>query len=210
MLFRSANATRVHGITTATAARLGIDVARALTAFSKDLSAAEVLVAHNVQFDERVVGSEFYRAGRTKNPLAAKTFYCTMRSSTNFCRLPGGRGRYKWPTLQELHRALFNVEFGSAHNAVVDVRACAKCFFELKRRGVISGSEAPEDDDDRDSLDDQNLFDEIYSLADRCPWFDTDRFVDNVYSQFEDRGFITDAQRDALIRIRDMLEEKAG
>ncbi len=204
-----ASATRVHGITTATARRLGVEIGRALTAFSKDLSAAEVLVAHNVQFDERVVGSEFYRSGRKKNPLAAKTFYCTMRSSTSFCRIPGGPRGYKWPKLQELHEALFGVEFDSAHDAVADVRACAKCFFELKRRGVISGAESPEDDNEVSS-DDQDLFDEIYSLADLCPWFDTDRFVDNVHAQFEDRGFITDAQRDALIGIRDMLEEKAG
>jgi DNA polymerase III epsilon subunit-like protein len=113
-----------------------------------------------------------------------------MRSSTSFCRIPGGPRGYKWPKLQELHQALFSVEFDAAHDAVADVRACAKCFFELKRRGVISGAEAPEEDDEV-SLDDQVLFDEIYSLADLCPWFDTDRFVDNVYAQFEDRGFIT-------------------
>ncbi|MDS4071778.1 MAG: 3'-5' exonuclease [Defluviicoccus sp.] len=204
-----ASATRVHGITTDTAHRLGIDIGRALTAFAKDLSAAEVLVAHNVQFDERVVGAEFFRLGRKKNPLQSKTLYCTMRSSTDFCRLPGGPRGYKWPTLEQLHRALFGVAFESAHNAIADVRACAKCFFELKRRRIISGSESP-DDDDEVSLDDQDLFDEIYSFADLCPWFDTGRFVDNVYAQFEERGFITDAQRDALVRIRDMLEEKAG
>jgi len=71
------------------------------------------------------------------------------------------------------------------------------------------GSESPADDDEV-SLEDQELFDEIYSLADLCPWFDTGQFVDDVYAQFEERGFITDAQRDALVRIRDMLEDKVG
>lgn len=202
------SATRIHGITTATARRLGVEIKRALTAFSKDLSAAEVLVAHNVQFDERVVGSEFFRAGRKKNPLSPKTLFCTMRSSTSYCRIPGGPRGYKWPKLQELHQALFGMEFESAHDAVADVRACAKCFFELMRLGAISGAETPEDDDEA-SLDDQDLFDEIYSLADLCTWFDTDRFVDSVFSQFENRGFITTPQRDALIGIRDMLEEHA-
>jgi DNA polymerase-3 subunit epsilon len=210
------SATRIHGITTEIADRLGIEIKRALTAFTEDLSATKVLVAHNVQFDERVVGAEFYRAGRKENPWAGKSLYCTMRSSTTFCQLPGGPHGYKWPTLEQLHRALFGTAFESAHNAIADVRACAKCFFELKRKGVIAGTEVPEDDEDDDDKDDetlsddQELFDEIYALADSCSWFDTARFVDNVYAQFENRGSITDKQRNALIGIRDMLEEKSG
>ena len=84
------SATKVHGITTETARRLGIEIASALAAFDKDLSAAEILVAHNIQFDERVVSAEFHRTGRITSPLEGKTLYCTMRSSTDFCRLPGG------------------------------------------------------------------------------------------------------------------------
>jgi DNA polymerase-3 subunit epsilon len=208
-----ASATRVHGITTETARRLGIEITSALTAFAKDLSAAEVLVAHNIQFDERVVGAEFHRAGLKINPLVGKSLYCTMRSSTNFCQIPGGPRGYKWPTLEQLHTVLFGSFFESAHNAVADLNACAKCFFELKRKGIITGAETPENDDDVDdevALDDQDLFDRIYELADLCPWFDTGRFVDNVYAQFENRNFITDAQRDALIRIHDMLDDKAS
>ena len=134
-----ASATRVHGITTEMARRLGIGVADALAAFLEDLSAVEIVVAHNVRFDERVVGAEFHRTGRKKNPLVGKRLYCTMQSSTSFCRIPGGPRGYKWPTLEQLHRALFGAGFESAHNATADVRACAKCFFELKRKGVISG-----------------------------------------------------------------------
>lgn len=136
-------AARVHGITTEMASRLGIEIETVLTAFAEDLSAAKILVAHNIQFDERVVGAEFFRAGRKKSPLAGVSLCCTMRSSTNFCRIPGGPRGYKWPTLGQLHRTLFGASFDSAHNAVADVRACAKCFFELKRKGVISGAVAP-------------------------------------------------------------------
>jgi DNA polymerase-3 subunit epsilon len=135
-----ASAARVHGITTETARRLGIEVGHALTAFTEDLAAAEILVAHNVQFDERVVGAEFHRAGRKQSPMAGKSLCCTMRSSTSFCRIPGGPRGYKWPTLEQLHHALFGAALESAHNAVADVHACAKCFFELKRKGVISGT----------------------------------------------------------------------
>jgi DNA polymerase III epsilon subunit-like protein len=131
------DAVRIHGIDTETARRRGIDVASALDAFATDLSAAEMLVAHNVRFDEGVIGAEFFRAGREKNPIASKTRWCTMRQATDFCRIPGGPRGYKWPTLDQLHRTLFGVGFEAAHNAVADVRACATCFFELKRRGVL-------------------------------------------------------------------------
>ena len=109
----------------------------ALDAFAADLSAAEVLVAHNVRFDEEVIGAEFFRAGRPKNPIEAKTRCCAMREATDFCRIPGGPGHYKWPILDHLHRTLFGAALEMAHNAVADVRACAACFFELRRRGVL-------------------------------------------------------------------------
>ena len=131
-------AVRVHGIDTETARQRGIEVGSALDAFATDLSEAEILVAHNVRFDERVIGAEFFRAGRKGNPIESKTRYCTMRETTDFCRIPGGPRGYKWPTLDQLHRTLFGVGLEAAHNAVVDVRACATCFFELKRRGIIS------------------------------------------------------------------------
>jgi DNA polymerase-3 subunit epsilon len=205
-----ASATRIHGITTQTARRLGIELEKVLTAFANDLSAANILVAHNVQFDERVVGAEFYRVGRTPSPLEGKTLYCTMRSATEFCRLPGGPRGYKWPTLEQLYRKLFRESFDSAHNAVADLNACAKCFFELKRKGIISGDELLDTDEDEEaSYDDQELFDTIYELADQCSWFDTSRFVDNVHAQFELRNFITDKQRSALIGIREMLMAKS-
>jgi len=73
------------------------------------------------------------------NPLFRdKTLICTMMSSTGFCGLPGPYG-YKWPTLPELHRALFGSTYVEAHDAGTDVAVCAKCFFELKRRRLVAG-----------------------------------------------------------------------
>jgi len=60
-----------------------------------------------------------------------------MKSSTKYCKLPHKYGGFKWPNLQELHLKLFKSEFEEAHNAFADVKACAKCFFELKKRRVL-------------------------------------------------------------------------
>jgi hypothetical protein len=43
----------------------------------------------------------------------------------------------QWPPLNELHLQLFQEEFAGSHNAGADVEACAKCYFELRRRGII-------------------------------------------------------------------------
>ncbi len=53
----------------------------------------------------------------------------------DFYRLPGPNDQ-KWPTLPQLHAKLFNEHFEGAHQALADVRAGAKCYFELKRRKV--------------------------------------------------------------------------
>ena len=92
---------------------------------------AAVLVAHNMQFDEKILGSELLRTGHP-NLVESRARLCTMRSTTEYCGLPGPNG-HKWPTLQELHRIVFNEPFEDAHHALADVRACARCYFELKR-----------------------------------------------------------------------------
>ncbi len=62
--------------------------------------------------------------------------------TADLLKLPGGRGgRYKLPTLTELHAYLFGVPFAEAHNATADVEATTRCFFELVRREVFT----PED-----------------------------------------------------------------
>lgn len=130
-----ADAAKVHGITTAMAQVQGVALNVALDAIANDIAGATTLIAHNMAFDEKILGAEFLRAGFA-NHLAAKARRCTMQAATDFCRLPGPYG-FKWPTLNELHKKLFHDSFSGAHQALVDVRACAKCYFELKRLKVM-------------------------------------------------------------------------
>jgi DNA polymerase-3 subunit alpha len=46
--------------------------------------------------------------------------------------------RHKFPTLSELHQALFEQPFAEAHNATADVEATTRCFFELVRNEVFT------------------------------------------------------------------------
>ena len=202
-------AASIHGITTEMARNSGIRLVEALVEFAAALEQSKTVVAHNVDYDRPVIEAEFIRSGM-KCFLGKKELICTKDSSTDYCKLPGRYG-YKWPTLDELHRKLFDVPMGAAHNALVDVRACMKCFFELENRGVISSSApssfAGESTCDKVALagdDAQELIEEVAELAEEHDWFDSD-FVDSVSEQYYERGYLTDAQMQALENIRDML-----
>ena len=82
------------------------------------------------------MGAEFYRYG-VESPLDKLPVIDTCTEATaNLCKIEGGRGgKYKFPSLTELHSFLFGVPFAEAHNATADVEATARCFFELIRRG---------------------------------------------------------------------------
>lgn len=130
------DAAKIHGITTEKAQRTGVALPSVLTEVIASIQQASVLIAHNISFDEKILGAELLRAGQP-NVVAEKERKCTMQAGTNFCRIPGPYG-FKWPTLGELHVKLFNEPFAGAHQALVDVRACAKCYFEMRRRKILS------------------------------------------------------------------------
>lgn len=129
-------ATKIHGITTKKALTDGNDLKPVLTQFARDIKKANLVVAHNIDFDEKIIAAEFLRKS-INHHLSKKPKICTMRLSTDFCKIPGYYSKYKWPNLRELHSTLFDHDFEDAHDALADVKACAKCFFELKKQGVI-------------------------------------------------------------------------
>ncbi len=57
------DAARIHGITTEIAAERGVDIKAILDAVVLDIGKASVLVAHNMSFDEKILGAELLRAG---------------------------------------------------------------------------------------------------------------------------------------------------
>lgn len=127
---------KIHRITQARAMAEGVDLHDVLVHFISDVKKAEHLVGHNIDFDDKIVGAELLRE-KLSNPLAETDKICTMKMGVSVCKIPNGRGTYKWPNLTELYKCLFQTEFPDAHDALVDVKACAECFFELKRRGAI-------------------------------------------------------------------------
>ena len=126
---------KIHRITNEKANAEGHDLKTVLELFTKQLTEHSYLVAHNLSFDENVVGCEFVRKDVVNNLYGIK-FIDTKDLCVEFCKIPSSRG-YKWPTLTEVHMKLFGTEIIDAHDAIVDVEALGKCFFELKKLGWI-------------------------------------------------------------------------
>ncbi|MCF6242534.1 MAG: 3'-5' exonuclease [Bacteroidales bacterium] len=129
-------AAKVHGITTEKAIAEGKDITEVLQKFAEAIAETDFIVAHNISFDEKIVGAEFVRK-KFRTKWFSKKQICTMKASTNYCKIPGNYG-YKWPNLTELHTKLFGHGFEEAHNAAADISATAKCFWELKHLGIIN------------------------------------------------------------------------
>ena len=130
---------RIHGITTERAKAEGVSLHKVLPQFNADVEKAKVIIAHNADFDLPIITTEFLRC-RMATTLAEKQKFCTMKAPgiVSYCKIPNASGtRSKWPKLTELHLHLFETEFSGSHDAGADVEACAKCYFELRRRGVI-------------------------------------------------------------------------
>ncbi len=132
------SAEKVHSISTEKALTEGENLEFVLTEFAKDIEKSKFIIAHNIDFDNNIIGAEFLRK-KIKNKLFETPQICTKEISTDFCALPGGKaGKFKWPNLTELHNKLFNEDFEEAHNAMADVTATARCFLELLRIGIIN------------------------------------------------------------------------
>ncbi|MEO1031702.1 MAG: DNA polymerase III subunit alpha [Bacteroidota bacterium] len=129
------DAEKVHGISTELAQEQGVPLATVLDKFNKALSKTKFVVGQNVKFDLNIMGAEFVREA-IANPLQELPVLdtCTEHTAT-LCKIPGGRGgKFKLPTLTELHEFLFGQPFAEAHNATADVEATTRCFLELIRR----------------------------------------------------------------------------
>ena len=136
------DAEKIHGISTELAQEEGIELPLMIEKFQQALSKTTFIVGQNVTFDLNIMGAEFLRLGM-ENPLPSMPLLDTCSETTaQMCQIPGGRGgKFKLPTLTELHQFLFKKPFAQAHNATADVEATTRCFLELIRRQLFTQEE---------------------------------------------------------------------
>lgn len=125
-----------HGISEEDCARYGIVPAVACSLFNQTCLQADVIVAHNLDFDVSIMKTALFRLGNKPHRLDGRQLVCTKESSTDVLKLPGKYG-YKWPTLAEAYRHYTGREVEGAHDALVDTEACLEVFRGLVQEGVV-------------------------------------------------------------------------
>ncbi len=132
----------IHGITNEIANACGIDERVVADMFLDLREQASVEVAHNISFDRRIMRIACLRhLAMTREEIEASEAgknFCTMKAALPIVNLPptdrmlaaGFKGP-KQPKLSECISHFFNEKLDGAHNALVDVRACARLYFHL-------------------------------------------------------------------------------
>ena len=134
-----------HGITQEISESKGINIDTVLFAFISDMRNADMIVAHNVEFDLNMIRVELLRLEQSALDVDLElrkaifedqtNFYCTMKESINLCKIEKENSRgtyYKFPTLTELHKHLFAVEPKHLHNSYHDILCTIRCFIKMK------------------------------------------------------------------------------
>ncbi len=141
------DAEQIHGISTELAKTKGKPLNEVLELFNQALQKSKFVVGQNLGFDLNIMGSEYYRKGMETPLLDIPVLDTCTEKTANLCQIPGGRyGKFKLPTLTELHQHLFGEPFAEAHNATADVEATTRCFLELVRTDNYTTQELQEDD----------------------------------------------------------------
>jgi DNA polymerase III subunit alpha len=136
------DAERIHGISTELAQHEGHSLKEVLEKFNIALSKAKFIVGQNLGFDINIMGCEFYRLGIDSVMSQMPVLDTCTEVTAELLKLPGGRGgKFKLPTLTELHEYLFGEKFEEAHNATADVEATTRCFLELIRNEIFTKEE---------------------------------------------------------------------
>lgn len=154
----SEHVSKLTGITGDICNNSGNSITDVLKEFYVAYMESNAIVAHNMDFDEKMILIEFERYkeqmmklvpdytalfNKTQEQMNGVERYCTMRKGITLCnimvesKIPGKPARAKWPKLAELYAKLFDGEtVDGMHNSMVDVMACLRCYLKM-RHGYI-------------------------------------------------------------------------
>ena len=197
-------AQKVHGISGDACQKFGIPAQQAAQLFDSLSKQADILVAHNMAFDARVMEAFLSRELPDSVQSMPKQI-CTMHLTTPVLKLPRrssrgykkASGEYKSPSLQEAYSHFHPEEkpLENAHDAMVDAEACLSIFRGLVESGAVQLN-AFSDENDKTPNDDESppeepsvtkFSDPFGEILDR-PKLDSSSSKPPVQSSFEETG----------------------
>jgi len=129
----------------------GVPIADVLKDFYEAYMKCNCIVAHNIDFDRKMINIEIGRNWQTLDNeciYIKKVFdnefqkrhqidnFCTMRYSRGICKIERvnkkGEKYYKNPKLVELYEHLFHNIPANLHDSMVDTYVCLQCFAKMK------------------------------------------------------------------------------
>lgn len=136
----------------------GVVVTEALTELYNAYLKCDKIIAHNIDFDSKMVRIELARnSGRKTRHLCdllntgfeltnKKDRYCTMTHSIELCSIvvdaidrKGQPYQYKkFPRLSELHQKLFDTIPENLHDSMVDTMACLRCYMKMEHNIALA------------------------------------------------------------------------
>ena len=151
-------AEQITGINKKILKKKGKDITIAIKSLHSAYNYCDVVVAHNINFDKKMVLIEMKRNEEQLKQICPEVFrlfdpeyekakhihsYCTMMNGVNICNIEvpckdaTKKPRKKWPKLVELYDNLFPGEnIQGLHNSMVDVLVCLKCYIKMKHNIV--------------------------------------------------------------------------
>ena len=130
------SSTQLHGISHSKAMIEGIPILEGLQIIDEFFKDADRIIAHNSDFDKKIVAREQIAAG-VKGPYLDedKRIFCTKSRSTGILKLKKTKGGgFKWPSLAELCNYC-EVENYDAHSALSDTMATYECYLSMRCKG---------------------------------------------------------------------------
>ena len=127
----------VHGISEERADQFGVLLGNACYLFRNLVEQADVVVAHNMDFDRRIMERALLLADIPPIPWDQVKQRCTMKTATPICKIPGTRG-FKWPSLEECLQHFTGKSVANAHDAMADAQACRTIHRHLHQMGVFA------------------------------------------------------------------------
>jgi DNA polymerase III epsilon subunit-like protein len=140
------------GITKDICNKKGKPIIEVLSEFYEAYMLTEVIIAHNIEFDDKMIRVELQRNRKEILEISPYCFtifskiyektkglerYCTMKNGIDICAITvDSKIKRKWPRLVELHQKLFDEIPDGLHNSMVDVKACLRCYLKM-RHGII-------------------------------------------------------------------------
>jgi DNA polymerase III epsilon subunit-like protein len=141
-------AVNIHGITRTISTEKGLPISDILYPLIEDMMCVDLIVAHNLEFDKKMILAELFRCLKTDVynsnikryidylSIGGIRQYCTMLESIQLCNIvtvsQRSKTQYlKYPTLSELYDTLFEYKPCNLHNSINDVVITLRCFYKL-------------------------------------------------------------------------------